>query len=320
MLLQALFAISISAGFSHTGLRQPCASAACQQLELRSCASADKRRFVGRRLGGRAAQTARPFLAPARGTVCSATTSGPTFSPWAVKLIGKLSDEAHSRDGKRIWLGPGGAGAQRRRAQRRVLAVLGLLLSSFVFANRLAVEAPLNPTAAAVLPLANMASTATTAFFNAAGGCVPVAFLVCGWAVNSKLDGLMDMESLHRDVKRQANTELGTDQTSHRRWTRRTLIRQRGLLNDVTVDLQRCVAEHRQCPLEGVEEGVKQDPERVAHDGLAMRVLAAVGARLEDGDPVLPHDRHLERPDAGRDQQQHEQADDEDDVQEGEHV
>ena len=51
MLLQALFAIS--AGFSHTALRQPCASAACQQLELRSCAS-DKRRFVGRRLGGRA--------------------------------------------------------------------------------------------------------------------------------------------------------------------------------------------------------------------------------------------------------------------------
>ena len=232
MLLQALFVIS--AGFSHTALRQPCASAACQQLELRSCASADKRHFVGRRLGGRAAQTARPFLAPARGTVCSATTSGPTFSPWAVKLIGKLSDEAHSRDGKRIWLGPG---AQRRRAQRRVLAVLGLLLSSFVFANRLAMEAPLNPTAAAVLPLANMASTATTAFFNAAGGyCVPVAFLV--WAVNSKLDGLM--ESLRRDVKRQvdeANTELGADQTSHRRWTRRTLIRQRGLLNDVTVDL-----------------------------------------------------------------------------------
>ena len=53
MLLQALFAISISAGFSHTALRQPCASAAFQQLELRSCAS-DKRRFVGRRLGGRA--------------------------------------------------------------------------------------------------------------------------------------------------------------------------------------------------------------------------------------------------------------------------
>ena len=51
MLLQALFVIS--AGFSHTALRQPCASAACQQLELRSCAS-DKRRFVGRRLGGRA--------------------------------------------------------------------------------------------------------------------------------------------------------------------------------------------------------------------------------------------------------------------------
>ena len=165
--------------------------------------------------------------------MCSATTSGPTFSPWAVKLIGKLSDEAHSRDGKRIWLGPGGAGAQRRRAQRRVLAVLGLLLPSFVFANRFAMAVPLNPTAAAVLPLANMASSATTAFFNAAGGCIPVAFLV--WAVNSKLDGLM--ESLRRDVKWQANTELGTDQNSHRRWTRRTLIRQRGLLNDVTVEL-----------------------------------------------------------------------------------
>ena len=54
MLLQALFLIS--AGFSRTALRQPCASAACRQLELRSCASADadKRRFVGRRLGGRA--------------------------------------------------------------------------------------------------------------------------------------------------------------------------------------------------------------------------------------------------------------------------
>ena len=38
---------------THTALRQPCASAAFQQLELRSCAS-DKRRFVGRRLGGRA--------------------------------------------------------------------------------------------------------------------------------------------------------------------------------------------------------------------------------------------------------------------------
>ena len=79
MLLQALFVIS--AGFSHTALHQPCASAACQQLELRSCASADKRRFVGRRLGGRAAQTARPFLAPARGAVCYATTSGPNFQP-----------------------------------------------------------------------------------------------------------------------------------------------------------------------------------------------------------------------------------------------
>ena len=54
MLLQALFVIS--AGFSHTAPRQPCASAARQQWELRSCASADadKRRFVGRRLGGRA--------------------------------------------------------------------------------------------------------------------------------------------------------------------------------------------------------------------------------------------------------------------------
>ena len=54
MLLQSLFLIS--AGFSRTALRQPCASAACRQLELRSCASADadKRRFVGRRLGGRA--------------------------------------------------------------------------------------------------------------------------------------------------------------------------------------------------------------------------------------------------------------------------
>ena len=158
--------------------------------------------------------------------MCSAITSGPTFSPWAVKLIGKLSDEAHSRDGKRIWLGPG---AQRRRAQRRVLAVLGLLLSSFVFANRFAMAVPLNPTAAAVLPLANMASAATTAFFNAAGGCcVPVAFLV--WAVNSKLDYVT--EELRRSVKRQVDeaiTELGADTDS--------LIKQRGLLNDVTVEL-----------------------------------------------------------------------------------
>ena len=54
MLLQALFVMS--AGFSHTALRLPCASAACQQLKLRSCASADanKSRLGGRRLGGRA--------------------------------------------------------------------------------------------------------------------------------------------------------------------------------------------------------------------------------------------------------------------------
>ena len=54
MLLQALFVIS--AGFSHTALRQPCASAARQQLKLRSCALADanKSRLGGRRLGGRA--------------------------------------------------------------------------------------------------------------------------------------------------------------------------------------------------------------------------------------------------------------------------
>jgi len=54
MLLQALFVIST--GFSHTALRQPCASAARQQLKLRSCASADanKSRLGGRRLGGRA--------------------------------------------------------------------------------------------------------------------------------------------------------------------------------------------------------------------------------------------------------------------------
>ena len=140
--------------------------------------------------------------------MCSATTSGPTYSPWAVKLIGKLSDEAHSPDGKRIWLGPG---AQRRRFRRRVLAAL--VVFSLVFANRLAVAAPLNPTAAALLPLASMVSSATTAFFNAAGGCVPVAFLV--WAVNSKLDCVI--ESLRRDVKRQVDepkTELGADQTS----------------------------------------------------------------------------------------------------------
>ena len=162
--------------------------------------------------------------------MCSATTSDPTFSPLAVKLICKLSDEAHSRDGKRIWLGPG---AQRRRFRRRVRVlaptVLLLVVLSLVFANRLAVVAPLNPTAAAVLPLANMASTASTAFFNAAGQvCVPVAFLV--WAVNSKLDGVI--ESLRPDVKRQVdevNTELGADQTS--------LTRQRGLLNKVEVDL-----------------------------------------------------------------------------------
>ena len=163
--------------------------------------------------------------------MCCATTSDPTYSPWAVKLIGKLSDEARmaSGDGKRIWLGPG---AQRRRFRRRVLAALVAFSLAFVFslafANRLAVAARLNPTAAAVLALASMASSATTAFFNAAGGCVPVAFLV--WAVNSKLDSVI--EELRRSVKRQVDeaiTELGADTDS--------LIKQRGLLNDVTVEL-----------------------------------------------------------------------------------
>lgn len=156
--------------------------------------------------------------------MCSATTSDPTFSPWAVKLIGKLSDEAHSRDGKRIWHGPG---AQRGRFRRRVLPVLVVLVVfSLVFANRLAVAELLSPEAALVLVVAkSVASTAITAFLNAAGGCVPVAFLV--WAVNSKLDGVI--ESLRHDAKRQVDTETGADQTS--------LIWQRRLLNDVTVDL-----------------------------------------------------------------------------------
>ena len=69
MLLQALFVIS--AGFSHTALRQPCASAACQQLKLRSCASADadKRRLIGRRLGGRAVNkmAAKPLASEVKG-------------------------------------------------------------------------------------------------------------------------------------------------------------------------------------------------------------------------------------------------------------
>jgi hypothetical protein len=153
--------------------------------------------------------------------VCCATTSGPTYSPWAVKRISKLSDEAHSPDGKRIWLGPG---AQRRRFRRCVLAAL--VVFSLVFTNRLTVAVPL--TAAAVLPLTSMASSATTSLFNVAGGYIPVAFLV--WSVNSKLESVIEM--LRRDVKRQVdetNTELGADRAS--------LIQQRGLLNHVRVNL-----------------------------------------------------------------------------------
>ena len=168
--------------------------------------------------------------------MCCVTTSDPTFSPWAVKFIGKLSDEARSPDGKRIALGPGAQlGRRRRRFRRLVLVALGalvVLVLSLVFASRLAVAAPLNPTSAAVLRLASLASnvalSATTSLFNVAGGCVPVAFLV--WAVNSKLDSVI--EELRRSVKRQedeAITELGADTDS--------LIKQRGLLNDVTVEL-----------------------------------------------------------------------------------
>lgn len=143
-----------------------------------------------------------------------------------MKRISKLSDEAHSPDGKRIWLGPG---AQRRRFRRCVLAAL--VVFSLVFTNRLTVAVPL--TAAAVLPLTSMASSATTAFFTAvvvaaAGSTVPVAFLM--WAVNSKLDSVLG--TLRRDVKRQVdetNTELGADRAS--------LIQQRGLLNHVRVNL-----------------------------------------------------------------------------------
>ena len=166
--------------------------------------------------------------------MCCVTTSDPTFSPWAVKFIGKLSDEAHSPDGKRIALGPQ-LGRRRRRFRRRVLVALGalvVLVLSLVFASRLAVAALLNPTSAAVLPLASLASnvalSATTSLFNVAGGCVPVAFLL--WAVNSKLDSVI--EELRRSVKRQVDeaiTELGADTDS--------LIKQRGLLNDVTVEL-----------------------------------------------------------------------------------
>lgn len=161
--------------------------------------------------------------------MCCATTSGPTFSPWAVKFIGKLSDEAHSLDGKkRIALGPG-AQLGRRRFRLGVLGVLVVLVAFFLeFAKRLAVAAPLDPTSAAVLPLASIASSATTSLFNVAGGYIPVAFLV--WSVNSKLDSVIEM--LRRDVKRlvdEANTVLGADTDS--------LMKQRGLLNDVTVEL-----------------------------------------------------------------------------------
>jgi len=122
---------------------------------------------------------------------------------------------------------------------------LGLVLSAVAFGavcwlrwscspwstNRLTVAVPL--TAAAVLPLTSMASSATTAFFTAvvvaaAGSTVPVAFLM--WAVNSKLDSVLG--TLRRDVKRQVdetNTELGADRAS--------LIQQRGLLNHVRVNL-----------------------------------------------------------------------------------
>ena len=103
-----------------------------------------------------------------------------------------------------------------------------LVAFSLEFAKRLAVVAPLDPTSAAVLPLASIASSATTSLFNVAGGYIPVAFLV--WSVNSKLDSVIEM--LRRDVKRpvdEANTVLGADTDS--------LMKQRGLLNDVTVEL-----------------------------------------------------------------------------------
>ena len=116
--------------------------------------------------------------------MCCVTTPGPTFSPWAVKFICKLSDEAHSPDGKRIALGPG-AQLGRRRFRRRVLGAL--VVFSLVFANRLAVAPPLNPTSAAVPPLASMASSATTSLFNVAGA----TFLLLSWYGPSTLSSIL---------------------------------------------------------------------------------------------------------------------------------